>query len=229
MVNKIKSAGNVFLIIIKFNRIWGGMMKKSRFLFVISLVSIILMLAMIGGNWTPTYAEDTVPKGGGGGGEGGGGTGVCGPSSIPVSPPKEGEVGCLPWQLFNPIAGVCNEGMVVVWELPITGDHANPPPYWWKMIHYSDAFEVHYYVNGQKVDTLSCAMHDIRFYLNSWQRQVYDKTPDTEQIYRLNMTTNIWELCPTSLDTTIGAHGILVCHMTDWGFYSLGHPGSTNQ
>ncbi len=136
--------------------------------------------------------------------------------------------------IVNPIAGVCKDGMVAVWELPITGDHANPPPFWWKMIHYSDAFEVHYYVNGQKVDTLSCANHDVRFYLNSWQRQVYDKTPDVEQIYHLNMTTNIWELCPTTLDTTtldktVAPNGILVCHMTDWGFYALGHPSTLNK
>ena len=210
-------------------------MKNRKVLFVTSLVSIILMLAMLGGTWTTSQAKKTVPHhhggGGGGGGEeiGGGGTGVCGPASIPVTNPKEGKVGCLPWQLFNPVAGVCKDGVVVVWERPITGEHANPPPFWWKMINYSDGFEVHYYVNGQKVDTASCAMHDIRFYLNNWQRQVYDKTPDLEQIYHLNMTTNIWESCPTTLDTTIGANGILVCHMTDWGYYALGHPDTSNK
>jgi len=221
-------------------------MKKNRLLFVVSLVSIVLMLAMLGGNWTTTYAEKTVPHHGGGGGDengksgdlsgegGGGGTGICGPQSIPVSPPKDGKVGCLPWQLFNPIAGVCKEGIVAVVELPITGDHANPPPFWWKMVHYSNAFEVHYYVNGQKVDTLSCANHDVRFYLNYWQRQVFDNTPEVEQIYHLNMTTSIWELCPTTLDTTtldksIAPYGILVCHMTDWGYYALGHPSTSNK
>jgi hypothetical protein len=202
-------------------------MKKNRLLFVISLVSIILMLAMIGGNWTTADAHRTVPHpphppfppG----------PGHCGPASIPVTNPKEGRVGCLPWQLFNPVGGVCKDGMVVVWEHPITGENADPPPFWWKMINYAEGFEVHYYVNGQKTDTASCAMHDNRFYLNSYQRQVYDKTPDVEQIYHLNMTTHIWESCPTTLDTTIGANGILVCHMTDWGFYALGHPDSSNK
>ncbi len=204
-------------------------MKKGKVLLVISLVSIMLMLVMIGGSWTTTYAKSTVPHPPHPPHPPHGGGGVCGPSSIPVSNPKEGEVGCLPWQLFNPVGGVCKDGMVVVWELPITGDNANPPPFWWKMLHYSDAFEVHYYVSGQKTDTASCAMHDVRYYLNSWQRQVYDKTPDVEQIYTLNMTTHIWELCPTTLDTTIGANGILVCHMTDWGYYALGHPSTLNK
>jgi hypothetical protein len=206
-------------------------MKNRKVLFITSLVSIILMLAMLGGTWSTSQAKKTVPhhEGGGGGGEGGNGTGACGPESIPVAPTKEGKVGCLPWQGFVPVGASCKEGVVVVWERPISGEKSNPPPFYWKMLHYADAFEIHYYVSGQKTDTPSCAMHDIRYYLNSWQRSVWDKTPDMESIYYLDMPTQVWKLCTTSLDKTIGANGILVCHMTDWGFYALGHPSATNQ
>ncbi len=208
-------------------------MNKKRILSIFAIIAVTLTLALVGGNWNTTYAKEKTktvphhkphpPHPPHPGDE------VCGPSSIPVGPTKEGKVGCLPWEGFIPVGASCKDGVVVVWELPISGPDANPPPYWWKMIHYSDAFEIHYYVNGQKADTPSCEIHDVRFYLDSWQRQTYDKTPDMEQIHYLNMETQKWELCPTTLDTTIGSHGILVCHMTDWGYYALGHPSASNQ
>jgi hypothetical protein len=201
------------------------MMKKGKIFIVVPLIAFLLTMAILGGQWSSTSASGTVPHPGEGTAVPG--AGLCNSSSIDVSPVKKGTAGCLPWQAYIPLNSVCTEGIVVVYDHKIVGD--NPPPYFWKMINYGDGFEVRFFVKGVLVKDPACGDYNVRYYMNSWQRSVFDKTPNEEGIYYLDPATNTWQNCKATLDKTLGVNGVLVCAIKTWGFYALGHPSIYNK
>jgi hypothetical protein len=209
-------------------------MKKVKLLVVVPLMALIMTIAFMGGNWSNTSAKSTVPhnpeesptstsvaQGGEGWYNG------CNPSSIDVGPARKGAAGCLPWEAFIPVGSACVDGIVAVYDHEIVGN--SPPPSHWKMINYGSAFEVRFYVKGLLVKDPTCADYNVRYYLNAWQRSVYDKTPEQIGIYSLDPATNLWQDCKATLDDTLGTHGVLTCSIKTWGFYALGHPSVYNK
>jgi hypothetical protein len=146
---------------------------------------------------------------------------ICSPATEGVSPTVEGLLGCYPWVVYIPVGAACSEGIAAVYDLPIS---SNPPPYPWKMINYANAFEVRLYSNAQLVKDPPCGNLNVIFYLRSWQRQLYDKTPDQVGIYHYDEVTRTWIDCKANLVSDVGINGVLVCGLKSWGFFALGHP-----
>ena len=146
---------------------------------------------------------------------------ICSPETEEVSPTVEGLLGCYPWVVYIPTGAACAEGIAAVYDLPIS---SNPPPYPWKMINYADAFELRLYTNAMLVKDPPCGNLNVIFYLKSWQRQIYDKTPDQMSIYHYDESSHAWIACPTNLVSDVGINGVLVCSVKAWGFFTLGHP-----
>ncbi len=213
-------------------------MAKQKSFFFYPLMIFVLLFALVSGNWSVTQASENAasspfpspqtrppatpvhtpgrptfpppPIGN-----------LCSPANQEVSPTVEGLLGCYPWVVYIPAGASCVDGIAVVYDLPIA---SNPPPYPWKMTHYADAFEVRQYANAQLVTDPPCGNLNIMFYLKSWQRQIYDKTPDQMGIYHYDTATRTWVACKTNLVTNVGINGVLLCSEKDWGFFALGHP-----
>ena len=147
---------------------------------------------------------------------------LCSPANESVSPAVEGLLGCYPWVVYIPTGAACSEGIATVYDLPIVS--SSPPPYHWKMINYADGFEVRLYSNAQLVKEPPCGNINVIFYLKSWQRQLFDKTPDQIGIYHLDELTHTWTDCKANLVSDVGINGVLVCNMMSWGFFALGRP-----
>jgi hypothetical protein len=219
-------------------------MAKQKSYFLYPLLIFVFLITLVSGNWSLTYAADTDPSpqptssafpspqtrppstpstpvapskptfppppiGN-----------LCSPEDEEVSPTVEGLLGCYPWVVYIPTGVACSDGIAVVYDLPIAN---NPPPYHWKMINDADSFEVRLYSSTLLVKDPPCGNLNVIFYLKSWQRQIYDKTPDQLSIYHYDEAAHTWTDCKPTLVSDVGLNGVLLCSMKNWGFYSLGH------
>jgi hypothetical protein len=145
---------------------------------------------------------------------------LCSPANEDVSPTVEGLLGCYPWAVYIPTGVACTAGIAVVYDLPIA---TNPPPYPYKMVNYADAFEVRQYANTLLVKDPPCGNLNVMFYLKSYQRDLYNKTPDQLSIYYYDEIQHTWTDCKPNLVADVGLNGVLLCRVQKWGFFALGH------
>ncbi len=202
------------------------MQKK---IWVILLTTCIVAVAMLGGNWSKTFADTvpTIPK-----------IPKVPPhkenhneptaaptptlgvtsTSIPVGPTTSGNAN------FSGLGGAdfptgsaCQIGIIVVYRVPVPF-----APYRWLMWYYEDVLQVQFYVKGATDHTPPCGTFQVYYDLKTYERNIYDSTPDKIGIFFFDQGSNTWIDCKAMLEPTMGDHGRLVCTTNKWGFYSLG-------
>ena len=169
------------------------MQKK---ILVILLTTCILALAMLGGNWSKSFAETnptipTIPNAPHKEKPHNPGTapiptlGVTS-TSVPIGPTKSGNAN------FSGLGGAdfptgsaCQDGIAVVYRVPVPF-----APYRWLMWYYEDVLQVQFYVKGATDHTPPCGTFQVYYDLNTYERNIFDSTPDKIGIFFFDQSTN---------------------------------------
>ncbi len=210
-------------------------MSNRKPLVTTLIVGVMLVLVVLGGVWSSTSAQNTVPT-------------HRPPTPTPLPGDLTGQFGegtCLRGKLAtdkeldlffmrypqkfldvrwggvqNPAGSACQEAVEMICTIPVRF-----LPQRGQLNYYREGLEVRQFVKGKLDETESCAPKAVYFELTGYERYMYDHNNDRIGFFIYNPENKTWESCPDlTFDADAGDHGRLVCNTTQWGFFALGWP-----
>ncbi len=216
-------------------------MYRRKLVLSILLLSIVAVMSVFGGSWSPTNAGTTVPTqapaGHGSSGE---------PRKVPGDLAGRFEqVECLSdflgpethldlqFPLFpgtrslqvwggvdNAPGTSCQDATETVCAIPV-----RYLPKREQLYFYRQGIQVVQYVDGSQDPADSCGPKEVYFDLTRYERGVYDSHPESFGFYAFNLAKQSWELCPrVRMDKSAGDYGRITCSTAQWGYFALGWP-----
>ncbi|HMN59429.1 MAG TPA: hypothetical protein PJ988_03655 [Anaerolinea sp.] len=209
-------------------------MNQRKVMVVGIIVFIIFALGLLGGNWSQTSAQFSVP------------TERPKPTQLPgdlagqfpqvecifgpLAPDKALDLfimrfpettSTLRWGgANNAVGSACQEATEIYCAVPV-----RYLPQRGQLNYYRQGAEVRQYVKGKLDSTESCAPKDVYFDLSGYERYMYDNYNDRFGFYIYNPDNRTWEACPkVTFDEKVGNYGRITCSTTKWGFFALGWP-----
>lgn len=204
-------------------------MNRKKMMVAMLLAAGLFALAVLGGKWSSSYAQTTIP------------TDQPGPKvtqtpGLPdatcvygtIDPKKELDLYLLLYPdtrfterwggVMNPVGSAAKEETEVICKVP-----PHLLPHREKLYFYSWGLEVRAYDKGHLDAGSAAAPMGVYFDLTSYERFLYEHLNSTFGFYMYNPANQAWETCPkVTFDEKQGTNGRLSCQSTQWGFYALG-------
>ena len=207
-------------------------MKLNKFTLTVAVVALVFTFAALGGLWSQSLAQATVPtEPAPGPGEGRPTEPGEKPDYCVRGPLKPGEE----LDLYLPIdkalpnlvwAGVdtyasasCEQAIKQLCKIPVPQLPNREQLYFYRM-----GMEARQFIKGRLDDTPACGPRAVYFELTRYERFMLDEYPDKVGIFHYDPETKTWTEVPSTLDEELGDYGHLVGESDAWGFYALGWP-----
>jgi len=209
-------------------------MKLNKLTLVFGIVALILAFSALGGIWSRSSAQITIPTeptptprpGVGRPGEPGVEPNYCvygvlkPGQDLDLYLPVKQNMPKVVWAgIDTPGSASCEQAVERLCMIPVS-----QLPHRDQLYYYRMAMEARQFIKGRIDHTPACGSREVYFELTRYERFMLDNYPDQVGIFHYDPETKAWVKVESSLDEEVGDYGRLVVNSDVWGLYAMGWP-----